>query len=309
MLSKSRQLPAHRYDSSPEAASRRGVHAAVPARAGGKLGPDATDCAWAGADFDHTASQVQLHKLHKEVWFALPARAHAGDWAICTQHGWGNGRKRPFGCRVHRSRHVCTPLCMTEESYTHCKADFPSWKPPPLILCFGYIKLGILKACWLGFFYFYFLFYSLNWALFWICFKMNAAFIPITGSSPAFLSIAAFSLHLALTRQLSLSQVGWRHFYSSSTRLRISGSWFLNYLNVNSIHLIVQIGMSLANPHAFQLTSVSCFFALVINVRIYFWSQLLKGGQNYSYFYSRVLSGFKPCQPTISYTRTTQQCC
>lgn len=158
-------------------------------------------------------------------------------------------------------------------------------------------------------FYYYFLFYSLSWALFWICFKMNAAFTPITGSSPAFLSVAAFSLHLALARQLSLSQVGWRHFYSSSTQLRISGSWFFDYLNVNSIHLIVQIGMSLANPRAFQLTSVSRFFALVINVRIHFWSRLLKGGQNYFYFYSRVLSGFKPRQPTVSYTRTTQQCC
>lgn len=61
MLSKSRQLPARRHDSSPEAASCWGVHAAVPARAGGKLGPDAADCAWAGGDFDHTASQVQLH--------------------------------------------------------------------------------------------------------------------------------------------------------------------------------------------------------------------------------------------------------
>lgn len=68
-----------------------------------------------------------------------------------------------------------------------------------------------------------------------------------------FWAFAAFSLRLALTRQLSLSQVEWRHFYSSSTQFCISGSWFLNYLDVNSIHLIVQIRMLPANPCAFRL--------------------------------------------------------
>lgn len=94
------------------------------------------------------------------------------------------GKKKTFGLqRAYKQTRVHACVCAWENCCTHSKAfipNFSSWKPPPLILSFGYIKLGILKACcWCFFFP---LFFSLNRVLFWICFKMNVAFIPITAS-------------------------------------------------------------------------------------------------------------------------------
>lgn len=100
--------------------------------------------------------------------------------AVAEDGGGGEDRLAPACVQADTHARMC--VWQWENSYTHSEGfipDFFSWKSPPLIFSFGYIKLGILKA-W-GFFCCC-CFFSLNWVLFWICFKMNVAFIPITGS-------------------------------------------------------------------------------------------------------------------------------
>lgn len=190
----------------------------------------------------------------------------------------------------HVYQQTCAHVCVWQ-LYSQWRFHpwfFFSWKPPPFIFCLWLHQTWHFKS--LGIFVIWFFpFFSLGLVL-WVVGFFSFPFIlsavlnlrwmllslPSLLPSLHFWAFAAFSLRLALIRQLSLSQVKWWHFYSSSAQFYISGNWFLNYLNVNSIHLIVQIRVSPANPCAFQLTSVSSSFALVINARIYFWSQLLK---------------------------------
>lgn len=111
----------------------------------------------------------ELKHLHR-LWLRT-----GGGKALWVQH-------------AYEQTHVHAWVCDSEKTAILTSEDFIpdsfSWNLPPLIFFFGCIKLGILKACFLvwwflGFFSF---FLSLNSLLFWICFKMNVAFIPIPGS-------------------------------------------------------------------------------------------------------------------------------
>lgn len=77
---------------------------------------------------------------------------------------WGEAG-RPFGPSMHMSRHMHTTwVCDSEKTAILTSEDFIldsfSWNPPPLIFFFGCIKLGILKACFLVWWFLFCFFFS-----------------------------------------------------------------------------------------------------------------------------------------------------